>query len=159
MKRTLEDARSLERSLRPDGTPPRTDLVISLEPSKGINPIHQLREKPYIFGGTGGRDGRTLGKLFANASHLSDKIADYPVSQARQEMAQQHRSSIIDGLLSGPPLTGFGVRLTMNPEFQDALVHELRFGKMERHPRKAFKSFKRASKAMVRQFRKEVKHG
>lgn len=46
----------------------------------------------------------------------------------------------------------------MDPDFQDAIVHELQFGKVERHPRKAMRSYKRASKAMVRGFLKEVKH-
>lgn len=128
-----------------------------------VNPILLLKEKEEItIGGTGGRNGRNLAALFATPSMTSDnrELKQFPVSQARQEMARNARESIINGLTSGISVTGFAHKVHMNPDFQDSLVHELQFGKVERHPRKAMRSFKRASKAMVRGFLKEVKcHG
>jgi hypothetical protein len=123
------------------------------------NPILQLKEQEEItIGGVGGRAARDVKALLAPLPSSIMDLKPLPVSQARQEMARSARESIINGLTSGAPLTGFAHKVTMNPDFQDAIVHELQFGKVERHPRKAMRSYKRASKAMVRGFLKEVKH-
>lgn len=125
-----------------------------------VNPILLLKDKEEItIGGTGGRAGINVAALLAPSATSIMDLKPFPVSEARQEMARNARESIINGLTSGISVTGFGHKVHMNPDFQNSLVHELRFGKVERHPRKALKSFKRASKAMVRQFRKEVNHG
>lgn len=118
-----------------------------------VNPILLLKDKEEItVGGAGGRAARDVKALLAPLPSSIMDLKPFPVSQARQEMAHNARESIINGLTSGISVTGFAHKVHMNPDFQDSLVHELQFSKVERHPRKAMRSFKRASKAMAKQF-------
>jgi hypothetical protein len=135
--------------------PPRSDVAISLETSKAVNPLHQLKGQEVTFGGVGGRAGRTMGPglvMVLDPVSLGKAATNLniPVSEARQAMVEGRLKAIRS--LGETELRGVANFITISPEFRMRMVEEGPFGKVERHRRKALKSFNRASKAMVEEF-------